>query len=214
MVDEASRSENAEAEYFVLPEDALQHLPDELRNQYETMASDGRAVLKSVDNELNQTGRLSRSFATIALLRHIQTRLSEYRFSADMAAIWELEMLVTAFVVTYTRLQEGKAASGFSRNALPENLRSKHDEIIELRNKRFAHETDHHTVTDMMEIQFENDLYEIHPAINFRVQIGGAPEWKELLDAVEGILIERSEKLIVRMTEKTGYKWGYAKMPD
>src|SRR5258706_8013694 len=152
---------DSETEYFVLPERAFEHLPDEMRAQFETMAEDGRAVLKSVDNELNQVGRISRSYAAIALLRHIQDRLSEYRFSANMESILQLDLLITAFVVTYVRIQQGGAGSGFDRNALPEHLRLKHDEICDLRNKRFAHETDHHTVTDMMEITFSDDRYEI-----------------------------------------------------
>lgn len=63
-----------------------------------------------------------------------------------MDAILELEMLITAFVVTYTRLSQGGAFSGFDRSELPEKFRPFHDEIIELRNQRFAHNDGHHTI--------------------------------------------------------------------
>jgi hypothetical protein len=52
-----------------------------------------------------------------------------------MVAFLELDMLTTAFVATYVRLHTGGSGSGFARDALPEALRSAHDEIIDMRNK-------------------------------------------------------------------------------
>lgn len=213
MTREVSKGDDDDAEYFVLPEEAFVHLPDDMRNQLEKMAEDGRAVLRSVDQELNQAGRLSRSMIDLVSLRHVQDRLSTYRFSADMSALLELDMLITAFVVTYARLQKGGAGWGFKREDLPNELRIKHDEIIDLRNKRFAHSDDHHSITNMMEIQFAEEAYEIHPSLNMRIQIGGAPEWKELVEAVEGIVHSRLDKLVGHLSKKTGYKWVYAKGP-
>ena len=214
MRDESALSEGADEEHFVLPEEAFRHLPDDLRSQFEAMAEDGRAVLRSVDKELNQAGRISRSMVDIVALKHIQDRLSEYRFSPDMISLLELEMLITAFVITYVRLQQGGAGSGFDRGQLPEHLQPKHDEIIDLRNKRFAHSDEHHTVSNMMEISYSDGRYEITPSLNLRVQIGGAPEWNELVDAIEAIFVDRSKKLLSRISKKTGYEWGFAKAPQ
>lgn len=91
MRDESALSEGADEEYFVLPEEAFRHLPDDLRSQFEAMAEDGRAVLRSVDKELNQAERISRSMVDIVALKHIQDRLSEYRFSPDMIHCWNLK---------------------------------------------------------------------------------------------------------------------------
>lgn len=206
--------EEEDTEYFVVPEEAFQHLPDDIRDQYESMASDGRAVLKSVDKLLNQAGRISRSMIDLVTLRHTQERLWGLNFKPDMESFLELDMLTTAFVVTYVRLQQGGGGSGFARESLPEHLRAKHDEIIELRNKRFAHSDDHHSVTDMMEINYSDDAFEILPSLSLRVQVGGAPEWKELVEAIESIFAERSEKLVSRLTAKTGHRWAFAQRPS
>jgi hypothetical protein len=214
MQNEPAEAEDADEEYFVLPEEAFQHLPDDLRNQFEAMAEDGRTVLRSVDKELNQAGRISRSMIDIVALKHVRDRLSEYRFSPYMESLLELDMLITAFVITYVRLQQGGAGSGFDRAQLPEHLLPKHDEIIDLRNKRFAHSDEHHTVFNMMEISYSNGRFEVSPSLNLRVQIGGAPEWKELVDTVEAIYSDRSEKLLARISKKTGYEWGFAKAPQ
>lgn len=214
MPDEPAPMETGDEEYFVLTEDAFQHLPDDMRSQFEAMAEDGRAVLRSVDRELNQAGRISRSMIDVVTLKHIRDRLSEYRFAPEMASLLELDMLTTAFAVTYARLQLGGSGSGFDRDQLPEHLRAKHDEIIDLRNKRFAHIDEHHTVSNMMEISYSDGRYEIVPSLSMRVQIGGAPEWKELVEVIETIFAERSEKLVGRLARKTGHEWGFAKGPS
>jgi hypothetical protein len=69
-------------------------------------------------------------------LKHVQKRLSVYKFEPEIVAFLELETLITAFVVTYVRLHHGGQQSGSSRDNLPEMLRSIHDEMIDLRNKR------------------------------------------------------------------------------
>jgi hypothetical protein len=93
-----------EGEYYSLPEEALQFLPEEWRNHFQAMADNGRAILESVDKELSQLVRISNSFTTLVTLKYAAKRLSEYKFAADMDAILELDMLTTAFVATYVRL--------------------------------------------------------------------------------------------------------------
>lgn len=96
-----------------------------------------RAVLESVDKELSQLIRMSKSSTSLVALKYAAKRLSEYKLAAEMDAFLELDMLTTAFVVTYVGLQGG-SGSGFSRDSLPENLRGVHDLIVDMRNKRFA----------------------------------------------------------------------------
>ncbi len=124
-----------------------------------------------------------------------------------MEAILENEMLITAFVVTYARLQQGGIGSGFARATLPEHLRGFHDEIIDLRNKRFAHNAGHHTINEAMEIGFQDGRFEISLGSEMRMQIGGAPEWQELVDFLDGLLADRMDKVAAKLTEKTGSEW-------
>lgn len=201
-------------EYYVLPEEALQYLPDPWREQFQSIADDGRAVLKSVDAELSHVSRISNSFATLATLKYVSQRLQAYRFAADMDAILELEMLTTAFVVTYARLHQGGNGSGFSRDALPEQLRLAHDQIIDLRNKRFAHNGDHHSVADAMEIGFENGRFEIQLNRNLQFHVGGANEWHELVAFLEPMIVERLGRLVERLKDKTGRDWVTASGPQ
>jgi hypothetical protein len=115
--------------------------------------------------------------------------------------------LTTAFVVTYVRLHQGGNGSGFSRDALPEKLRGIHDQIIDLRNKRFAHNDDHHSVSNAMEIGFQDDRFEIKFGLTLGYHVGGATEWHELVKFLDVMIVERLHKLFARLKEKTGRDW-------
>lgn len=198
-------------EYVVLPEEALQFLPPEWRDQLQGMVDDSRAVLVSVDNELSSLSRLSSSLVTLVTLKHIQSRLTTYRFSATMDAILELDMLTTAFVITYARLHEGGGGSGFGREKLPEHLRPIHDDILVLRNKRFAHNDGHHSIADAMEIGFSDGRFEIKLGLQLGFHVGGPREWPELVEFIDELMADRMEKLRVRLEAKTGRPW---KLPE
>ena len=213
VADEFSEVENDRDEYYVIPEEAIPYLPSEWREQVQAMANDGRAILKSVDSELSQLSRLSFASINLVTLKHIKQRLAEYRFTPTMEAVLENEMLVTAFVVTYARLQQGGVGSGFARGALPEHLRKFHDEIIDLRNKRFAHNAGHHTVHEAMEIGFQDGRFDVRLGSELRIQIGGAPEWQELVDFVDGLMADRMDKVVAKLAQKTGFEWSLPKGP-
>jgi hypothetical protein len=190
-----------------LPKEALQFLPEEWRNHFQAMADDGRVILKAVDNELSQLVRVLNSFATLVTLKHVQKRLSAYKFEPEMDTFLELDMLTTAFVVTYVRLHQGGNGSGFSRDSIPEELRSIHDRVIDLRNKRFAHNDEHDSVSNALEVAFEDNRFELKFGISLGFHIGGAKEWPDLVNSVEAIYLERIEKLLARLKLKTGHDW-------
>ena len=202
-------AEELTEEFYVLPEEALRFLPSEWQADLAAQMDGGRAVLRSVDNELAQLARLSISSLNLVQLKHVDKRLREYKFAANMEAFLELEMLTTAFVVIYARLHQGSSGSGFSKGALPEILRSHHDQIIEMRNKRFAHSAGHHSVADAMEIHFDGDQFAIHPSLTIGYHIGGANEWHELVDVVEQLVVDRMSRLLTRLRAKTGFEWSY-----
>jgi hypothetical protein len=122
--------------------------------------------------------------------------------------------LTTAFVVTYVRLHKGENGSGgFSRDALPEELRGIHDQIIELRNKRFAHNDDHHSVSNAIEIEVHNDRFQIKFGLMLGYHIGGATEWHELVRFLDAMIAEKLYNLLAKLKEKTGRDWVLATGP-
>lgn len=210
----AQVTDDDESEVYI-PEEAFHLLPDEIRAHYEAVAKDGRDILDSVSKELNRASKISRSMSNLASLRHVQERISSTPIAVSMGYILELDMLTTAFVVTYVRVLRGGGGVSFDRKDLPEHLRAIHDEIVDLRNKRFAHDdADHHSVTNVMEINSAGDGFEIHSGLSKMYQFGGSPLWKDLVEAIEGIYIEKAEKLVTAMTVKTGRTWTFAQQPE
>jgi hypothetical protein len=213
MSDESADVRSETDEYYTLSEDAVALLPPGWRDQIQARLDDGRAVLKSVDDELSQLSRLSNSLTTLMTLKHVQRRLSEYRFEPTLDAFLDLDILTTAFVVTYVRLKESGNGTGFSRSKLPRHLRGFHDQIIDLRNKRFAHQGGHHTIENAMEIDIHDDRFEVVLGMSLGFHIGGATEWHELIAFLDTLYAERSFKLLARLKEKTGHKWRFPTGP-
>jgi hypothetical protein len=195
------------SEFYTLPEEAFQYLPEEWRNQFQSMADNGRTALEAVEKEFLQLSRISNSFTSLVALKHAQKRLSEYRFDTNMDAVMELDMLTTAFVVAYVRLHQGGNGSGFDRDILPEKLRRVHDQIIDVRNKRFAHNDDHHSVSNSLGIQFDGNRFFLKFGLTLGYHIGGATEWPELVGFLDRFTVERMNKLFARLKQKTGYEW-------
>lgn len=208
MPDETIEIEETD-EYYVIPEAAIRFLPKEWQVQLQQVADDGRAVLKSADNELSQLSRIANVLVTIQSLKHVQKRLNEHGFEASMEHILELDMLTLAFAVTYVRLYQGGAGSGFARDNLPGHLRGCHDELVDMRNKRFAHNTGHHTIADALQITSDPECthFEVQLGQSFRVQIGGNPLWAELVAFIDGMFADRMARLLTRISEKTGRRW-------
>jgi hypothetical protein len=196
-----------EAEYYGLPQEALHLLPEEWRNNFQAMADNGQAALEAVNKELLQLSKISNSFTSLVALKHAQKRLLEYTFAADMDAIMELDMLTTAFVVAYARLHHGGDGSGFARDILPEHLRGVHDQILDIRNKRFAHNDDHHSVTNDLGVEFDGSRFFLKFNRMLGCHIGGATEWHELVGFLHRYTVERVEKVLARLKQKTGYEW-------
>jgi len=210
MIDQA---DDDGGEYVVLPEEALQFLPREWRDQLQEVVDGTRAVLKAVDNELTSLSKLTSSLVTLVTLKHIQSRLTAYEFAPTMEAFLELDMLTTAFVVTYARLQQGGGGSGFGRDALPNHLRPIHDGIIDLRNRRFAHNAGHHSMSDAMEIGFSDGDFEIKLGLQLGFHVGGAREWPELVAFVDELMVDRMERIRARLEAKTGQRWAMPEGP-
>jgi hypothetical protein len=205
----AARERDDDAEYYLLPEEALQYLPEEWRSKFEKLAEDGRAVLQSVDKELSQLVRLTRSFPALVALKHTQRRLAEHKVGTTIEALLDLDLLTTAFVVIYTRLFDGGRGSGFGRDKLPSHLRTAHDEIIALRNKRFAHNDDHQSMSSMMQIESDEHRFYVRLELQLGYYVSGAKEWAELVTVLDAMYFDRLQDLKVRLEACTGREWAF-----
>lgn len=190
-------------EYIVFPEEAIKHLPPEWQQHFQRIVDEGKAVLEDADANLKNLNRLVHAFPTMASLRYIQHRLSSTKFEPTIDWALENDMLTMAFATTYARLIDGGMGSGVSLKSIPSNLRSIHDYIIRLRNKRYAHNDGHESISGSLQIEFENGRFDIGVNFTMGFHVGGASEWKSLVEFLEKLMIERLEVQLSKLEERT-----------
>lgn len=200
-------------EYVVFPEEAIKYLPEEWQQHLYALKEEGQGVLEAADDNLRILNRIVHAFPTMASLRYIQHRLASTRFEATMEWALENDMLTLAFVTTYARLIDGGIGSGVSRSALPVELRPVHDKIIELRNKRYAHNVGHDSITGNLEIGFEGGKFDISVNFNMGFHVGGALEWEPLVVFLDGLMFRRLHVQLEKLKEKTGREWTFPSGP-
>jgi hypothetical protein len=200
-------------EYVVFPEEAIKYLPEEWQKHLYALKEEGRVGLEAADDNLKILNRLAHAFPTMASLRYIQHRLASTKFEATMEWVFENDMLTLAFVTTYVRLIDGGIGSGVSRSALPAALRPVHDKIIELRNKRYAHNDGHDSITGNLEVGFEHGKFDISVSFTMGTHVGGAREWKPLVEFLDEEMYRRLHAQLERLKEKTGREWTFPSGP-
>lgn len=200
-------------EYVVFPEEAIKYLPKEWQQQLYALKEEGQGVLETADENLTILNRLAHAFPTMASLRYIHHRLVSTRFEATTDWVLENDMLTLAFVTTYVRLIDGGIGSGVSRGAIPPELRPVHDKIIELRNKRYAHNAGHDSIAGELEIGFEGGKFDINIRFNMGFHVGGALEWKPLVEFLDELMFRRLHAQLEKLKEKTGREWSFPSGP-
>jgi hypothetical protein len=183
--------------------------PQEWQRHVYGLENELQGVLEAADDNLKNLNRLVHAFPTMASLRYIQHRLASTKFEATTEWVLENDMLTLAFVTTYARLIDGGIGSGVSRSALPAELRSVHDNIIDLRNKRYAHNVGHDSITGSLEIGFEGGKFDISVNFNIGFHVGGACEWGPLVEFLDGLMFDRLRTQLAKLKEKTGREWRF-----
>lgn len=199
--------------YFAIPEEAIEFLPPEWRDEIHAVREDGLSVLRAVDSDIKKLVRLAKAFPAMVSLRYIQSRLASADFRPTTEALLEHDMLTLAFVVAYVRVVDGNQGSGVSRDALPAHLRQAHDEIITLRNRRFAHNAEHQSVEGALEIGLESGQFHLNVSFSLGYYIRGANEWGQLVSFLDELMFNRLHKQLEKLRQKTGREWTFPSGP-
>lgn len=200
-------------EYVIFPEEAIKYLPEEWQKHLYAIKEEWQGILEAADENLTILNRIVHAYPTMASLRYIQNRLASTRFEATTEWVLENDMLTLAFVTTYARLVQGGIGSGVSRKTLPAELRPVHDNIIEIRNKRYAHSDEHESITGRLEVSFEGGRFDINVNFNMDFHVGGAREWEPLVVFLDELMVSRLHTQLERLKEKTGREWSFPSGP-
>lgn len=195
-------------EFVYVPEKLFKYLPKEYRDLANARKQEGEDILRIVDKDIQGLIRLINAIPTASSLSYIYHRLRTSKLEITAEMMMEQEILTTAFIVTYARLfASSDGTSGVAKNVVPEHLKPVHDEIIQLRNKRYAHNGSHHTLSSGINIGFDDDGFQIKMEMSYGLYLGGKDEWKELITFIDTHIHERLMKILSRLKKKTGYEW-------
>lgn len=201
-------------DYYSIPEELFDQLPAEIRAPFEAMRKKGREMLRGVDKEIDNFIRLLKAIPTSSSLSYIYHRLRTTKFESTSEAFMELEMLTTAFVVTYSRLfVTSNGSCVLKRNHIPAHLRGVHDELLKIRNERYAHNGGHESLDSAIEFSFNDTQVHINVQMSLGFHVGGRNEWEELVKCLDAIMYERLYKILERLKAKTGYEWIFPTRP-
>lgn len=197
-------------ENLFIREEAIPHLPPEIRENLQKRLEQGNKLLEGANEDLRNLIKLGRVMPTIVYLKHIHTRLSSTKFEPTIESVLEHEMLTTAFVVTYARLfAEGKGVSGMTRKKIPNKLRDVHDHLIKIRNERYAHNGMHESLGDDLSIYFGDSEFHVSIELKLDMYVGGRNEWGELVMFIDEYMYNQTQKILERLKVATGYNWIY-----
>lgn len=196
-----------DGENYIIPSWMFQYLPPEMREEAEATEDHLLSIVRSAEKEIYQLNLLGSALPTMVSLRYIQYRLANTPFDLSTESMLETDMLMSVFAVTYKRLVDGVSGSGISRKKLPERLRPVHDYLIEVRNKRFAHNGGHPSISSGIEVTFVDDKFSVKLNHQMGIYIQGANEWEELVVFLDGLMHSRLHKQLGILKEKTGYEW-------
>ncbi|NVK17765.1 MAG: hypothetical protein HWE30_03630 [Methylocystaceae bacterium] len=195
-------------EFVYIPEELFEHLPEAYRQAAEATKQKGEEILRIADKDIQSLIRLMKATPTTSSLSYIFHRLRTTQFELTMESVMEQEILTAAFIVTYGRLAASSTGvTGIKRKSIPEHLRPVHDEIIDLRNKRYAHNGAHETVDGGVEIIFDENGFKLNLQMHLGFHVGGKNEWEELITFIDSLMHERLTKILDRLKERTGYEW-------
>ncbi|MDA5555217.1 hypothetical protein [Shimia sp. MMG029] len=209
------QNDSKEADDLIIdPEEFFHLLPPTYQSAALAWKDKGVAALHSADKQLMALSLLLQATSTSASLSYIYKRLCNAKFEATTDGMMEQIMLTTAFAVTYARLfANGKGAYRLKSNLIPKSLKPAHEELIDLRNKRYAHNDTHGCVEQQLSYQFDGFQFSVHAETSIGFHVGGKKEWGELVELIDNHMHERLMSLLKKLEEQTGFKWTFPNGP-
>lgn len=148
------------------------------------------------------------SFTKVSFIYGRLKKMGPWRLEDfNMELILEIDMMQSALAVEYARIFVGGSRK-VSRNKIPEDLRHVHDSIMELRNKRYAHDDNHFSVENFIDLEIQGEKVLVKPGSKLRMVFGAPSEWEPLIQWLGKYLHDQSQDQLQRLTDKTGYEWG------
>ncbi|WP_323775975.1 hypothetical protein [Leisingera sp.] len=187
-----------------------------LEREIAALEATGEQLVLDCSKELDQLERYANIGLAIAEMRFIVDRLDAMgpwpAGEIGIEVVNEITVLQTALSVVYGRLFVNGVIK-LDHNDIPPELRSYHDKIIALRHERFAHHGGHESVEIGLEFEFDGAVLTVFQRANMKFVMGKLEGIDDLLSWLSAHMRERSAKVLMRMSDKSGVDWQLALPP-
>jgi len=159
--------------------------------------------------EIDRLNKMLLNIHSVACIRYWYWRLGNFVQSPYLHEdLMMMDSLTTSIVMSYGRLfSSGNGSTKLSYNIIPPAFELVHDDIIKLRNTKYAHHGGHESIDSKLEIDFKAECISVIPNLEIIVCLGAPKEWGPLLEWLDTYMYETIAKQLSLLTEKTGIEW-------
>lgn len=162
--------------------------------------------------QVNRLRKIVTNLTTIRQVLYFTEKLEQIKVTdiAEVTKEWtmEIEALLTTTSVAYGRLfTESKGTPVLKKKLIPGEFLKTHEEIIELRNERYAHHGAHKSTAPELECMIGED--EVFVQLHWRSNSpNGAPaNWKNLFIWWDDFLKRSFLKQLEHLSKTSGKRW-------
>ncbi|WP_164658423.1 hypothetical protein [Tropicibacter sp. Alg240-R139] len=158
--------------------------------------------------EIERLDKMALNLIAVNNIRFIYTQLKTIDVEMTMEFFMEVEALTTALVISYGRLFAKTAGTTkLRRVAVPTDLRSIHDELIEYRNERFAHHGGHETIQTGIELEFDGESITVNPVMQIGFWVGASRAWEPLFVWLSAHMLDVFNAQLAHLSKVSEIDW-------
>lgn len=161
--------------------------------------------------DIDRLDKMLLNINSVACIRFWYWRLGNFvktpHIYEDLLA---MDALTTSIVMSYGRLfNSGIGTTKISNKIIPSSFEIVHQEIINLRNNKYAHHGGHESIESKIVLDIKEECINIAPQLEIFVCFGAPKEWGPLFEWLDSYMYEIMEKQLSYLTKKTGIKWNF-----
>lgn len=174
---------------------------------------DADDVINENKRDINRLRLTTTNIMTVHHLKFHLDWLDQNKVEGDastvsLTSIMEIEAITTAFVVSYGRIfSSTKGVTKYVRKNVPEKHKEAHDEIISLRNERYAHHGDHESYGVELDLTVFEDRVETGIHYLSESNVGVPQNWWDLINWLEVYVRESFNNQLSHLSNKTMRTW-------
>jgi hypothetical protein len=160
-------------------------------------------------SEIDRLNRMLLNIHSVACIRYWYWRLGNVVQSSYIHEdLMMMDALTTSIVMSYGRLfSSGSGSTKLSNRIIPREFKLLHEDIIRLRNTKYAHHGGHESIDSKLELVFKGECISVIPNLEIIVCLGAPKEWGALFEWLDTHMHETIAKQLSLITEKTGIEW-------